>query len=28
MSFRGRERMSSSRPRGFTLIEILFVIAL
>ena len=28
MSCRGREGMSSSRPRGFTLIEILFVIAL
>lgn len=28
MSFRGREGMSSSRPRGFTLIEIMFVIAL
>ena len=28
MSFGGREDMSSSRPRGFTLIEILFVIAL
>ncbi|MET0213111.1 MAG: GspH/FimT family pseudopilin [Vicinamibacterales bacterium] len=28
MSFRGREGMSSSRPRGFTLIEILFVIGL
>ena len=28
MSFRGREDMSSSRPRGFTLIEIMFVIGL
>ena len=28
MSLRGREDMSSSRPRGFTLIEIMFVIAL
>ena len=28
MSLRGREDMSSSRPRGFTLIEIMFVIGL
>jgi len=28
MSLRGREDMSSSRPRGFTLVEIMFVIGL